>query len=633
MSFGYSFSDAVLLTQLAWDTFQNARKACGEYDELTQQVSALHVVLRRFQQEFSVNEGRGQSENPDHERQGIYDNEIQPIVGGCEKVLGTLDRILMKYNGLNERKQGGSPKMLWKKVRFGNGEMADLDELRGKVIYYASLLTLFLNMRSTRSIGRVEQQMNNTGGLLRDIKGIVNGIAALQLSQTHQEGSMLSAYTNDDRSAWKDIRRELRHNHGFKDAELRKCKAMIIDYITELGHRGVLDDRPLNEDKEVMENVESVDRAAVQADRAADDQSKALRDTDDKDLKQDTNIASHVTFEDDACDGEPILMGHGDENLPASFLELRNKFDKDYAPLCLEFLNAPPKDEESSVERNKLLSDGILTDILIELGPINPESNDSSNNPEAQIHNFSYQVQQWLAKLDEAARENTTEWLVQLGDRLYNGLVVHFINTSVRRDSDRIRREEAYALMRKKISQELILLGDIEVDGSPGLRIMKAYLQIDLKAMQKAIETVQKKSNWQWKDLRQYFSLAPTQRVVLLIHDNIIITRYVMSIQIVRAPSLIQSREEQTTQDACISCRRVYGFKYEKCFPCDHTWCFYCVYLLVDLAIIDRDFEHPTCCNNGLLDSSRTRRYLMNKKYQSKLSEYHGTSASPLFRS
>lgn len=46
--------------------------------------------------------------------------------------------------------------------------------------------------------------MNNAGGDLIDIKRIVNGIAANQMSQGNQEGSILSAYTSDDRSIWKE---------------------------------------------------------------------------------------------------------------------------------------------------------------------------------------------------------------------------------------------------------------------------------------------------------------------------------------------------------------------------------------------------------------------------------------------
>lgn len=47
-----------------------------------------------------------QSENPDH---GIYDDETLSIGGGCGNVLGTLHKILIQYNGLNEREEDEGP--------------------------------------------------------------------------------------------------------------------------------------------------------------------------------------------------------------------------------------------------------------------------------------------------------------------------------------------------------------------------------------------------------------------------------------------------------------------------------------------------------------------------------------------
>ena len=53
MSFGYSVGDFVLLTQLARQVVQNSRKACGAHDELTSEVTRLHIVLRRLEAEVS----------------------------------------------------------------------------------------------------------------------------------------------------------------------------------------------------------------------------------------------------------------------------------------------------------------------------------------------------------------------------------------------------------------------------------------------------------------------------------------------------------------------------------------------------------------------------------------------------
>lgn len=192
MSFGYSASDAILLAQLAWKTVTNSRKACGGYGELTGQVSALHIVLKRLEKEVVGDEKKAGKRKPDGRGKNTDQDEIRVIGDGCNKVLGTLNKTLAKYNDLGDQAHGTKTRRLWLKVRFGNGEVADVGELRGKVVYYTSLMTLLLNMRASKSIGRVEQKMNNVGGALIGIKQVVNCIAARQISQGNHEASILS---------------------------------------------------------------------------------------------------------------------------------------------------------------------------------------------------------------------------------------------------------------------------------------------------------------------------------------------------------------------------------------------------------------------------------------------------------
>ena len=238
MSFGYSIGDAVLLTQLAWKTVQNARKACGEHDELTQEVLSLHVVLRRLEHEIEKPETAFNGV-----RSGESDNEeLQVIVNGCRRVLNILDQILTKYNALGEQERSG--RKLWQKIKFGNGKMADIAEMRAKLTYYTSAMSLFLNMVSMGTMGRVERQMNDTGGDLKEIKAAVNGITAhLMSSNNRHEGSVLTAYADDDRAVWKEFRRELLGD-GFSSSVIRKHKRLIKAYIEELGSRGLFDEDP-----------------------------------------------------------------------------------------------------------------------------------------------------------------------------------------------------------------------------------------------------------------------------------------------------------------------------------------------------------------------------------------------------
>lgn len=233
MSFGYSIGDAILLSQLAWTVVQNSRRACGEHDELTREVLNLHVVLQRLEHEIA------KPESPINRPGSTCKEELEVIISGCHKVLKILDQILEKYNTLCTTERSG--RKLWQKIKFGNGEMMDLADLRCKMTFYTSALSLLLNMLSLGTIGKIEQQMNDAGGDLKEIKQAVNGITAHLIVQGHSEGSVLTAYPEDDKAIWKEFRRELIED-GFSSSVIREHKELIKAYVKELASRGLLDD-------------------------------------------------------------------------------------------------------------------------------------------------------------------------------------------------------------------------------------------------------------------------------------------------------------------------------------------------------------------------------------------------------
>ena len=233
MSFGFSIGDAILLTQLASRVVQNSREACGAHDELTYELASLHLVLNRLKEEVAKVESA--INRPD----GSCQDELQSLVVGCQKVLKTLENILLKYNSLSLEER--SVRKLWQRIRFGNGEMQNLTEIRAKLVYYTSAISLFLNMISVGSIGRVEQRMNETGGDLREIKLAINGITAHLLARKDREGSVLTTYADDDKTVWRQFRREL-VAEGFSSSSIRKHKGVIKAYVKELADRGLLDE-------------------------------------------------------------------------------------------------------------------------------------------------------------------------------------------------------------------------------------------------------------------------------------------------------------------------------------------------------------------------------------------------------
>ncbi|KAL8687231.1 MAG: hypothetical protein Q9218_006537, partial [Villophora microphyllina] len=172
-------------------------------------------------------------------QQSSHGRELRSIAVGCEEVLTQLDKVLVKYNALSEQER--SVRRLWKKIRFGNGAVTDVAELRSRITYYTSALSLFLNLVSVGTVGNVEKKMDQAGGDLQDIKAAVNRITSQLLSRQGKEGSVLTNYTNDDSDAWRELRRGL-VKAGFRGSLVRKHMDTIMAYIKELGDKGVLDD-------------------------------------------------------------------------------------------------------------------------------------------------------------------------------------------------------------------------------------------------------------------------------------------------------------------------------------------------------------------------------------------------------
>jgi hypothetical protein len=227
MSFGYGVVDAITLIQLAWRTYEGAKRACGEHDEMTREVESLHNVLDQLQTEI---------QNPDsliNKAEDTRRTDIENYMAGCQKYLRGIDSILRKYNSLSDAER--SEKKLTRfsqKVRFANGEVAYLSDMRVKIVTYNTAIMMSLHLLSHGSQSRVERQLG-------ELAGSVNVVVA-KLKPRIQEGSSMTAYSNDDRSFWRALRRELIED-GCPSAVIHEDKALIKDYVKELGSKGVLD--------------------------------------------------------------------------------------------------------------------------------------------------------------------------------------------------------------------------------------------------------------------------------------------------------------------------------------------------------------------------------------------------------
>ncbi|KAF8860299.1 hypothetical protein BDZ45DRAFT_672611 [Acephala macrosclerotiorum] len=233
MSFGYSVGDFLSLTKLAWDVVQNTQRACGEHAALTRDLLGLHTVVQRLELEVSNPQSllNRKDDNPQE--------EIARLATDCNKLLQIMTRILEKYKELSD--EGRSVTQFWQKVRFGNGGMQDMKDLRLKILTCTSAITLFLNLLVIGSQGRVEQFMGSQDQEMKNMRHSLNWVAASLQAKSNGECSVLTSRIGDDKTFWKGLRREL-IDEGFSSEVLRRHKTAIKQYVLELGDSGALDD-------------------------------------------------------------------------------------------------------------------------------------------------------------------------------------------------------------------------------------------------------------------------------------------------------------------------------------------------------------------------------------------------------
>src|SRR6202008_824817 len=74
---------------------------------------------------------------------------------------------------------------------------------------------------------------------------------------TMKEGSVFTSYTDDDKSFWRELRRELIKD-GYSSSVLKKHKTLIKQYVADLGSIGALDDPPEDSDMTPPSDIEQL---------------------------------------------------------------------------------------------------------------------------------------------------------------------------------------------------------------------------------------------------------------------------------------------------------------------------------------------------------------------------------------
>jgi hypothetical protein len=127
---------------------------------------------------------------------------------------------------------------LWQRVRFGNGEMQDLSNIRGQLSIQTASIALFLHLMSLGSQGRVERQLAQQLGALQDLQRSTTAAVSATAILSDRASSILMTYENDDKDFWKAFRREL-IAEGCSSDVMSRHRELIVDYILELEVKGI----------------------------------------------------------------------------------------------------------------------------------------------------------------------------------------------------------------------------------------------------------------------------------------------------------------------------------------------------------------------------------------------------------
>ena len=214
MSLGPSISDIICFANLAQHTYSNCAKACGKHAKITTEVRTLRFLLRRVQKEASISRIV-----LDRDSAG---EELLEIVEDCTKVLNEINQVLQKYSTLSTNHP-----TIWDRVGFGTTNMDGFERQISAHHEAISLLVLSTTSSRVRNAGT---KLDTVVDEFPRIQRAIDGLAADMRSKA---GSVWTAYSDDDLSTWRQVRRDL-IKAGFPSRTVRKHLEQIKNYVQSL---------------------------------------------------------------------------------------------------------------------------------------------------------------------------------------------------------------------------------------------------------------------------------------------------------------------------------------------------------------------------------------------------------------
>ena len=205
----------MLLASLAWKVYKDCKSASAEFLEIRNEVNSLHTAILELQDEAENHESILNRAGSGRKR------ELEMILNNCVEVLRELQQLVGKYRSL-----GTKHMRTWDRIKFGS---EGIQQIRDKLMFHTSALTLFLTSLGTGSLGRIERKLDEL---------------ALEIRKGQHEPSLITVCdegnSSEQDNAWRLLMNELAED--FSKEEIESNKAEIKIYIHSLIGRGELNE-------------------------------------------------------------------------------------------------------------------------------------------------------------------------------------------------------------------------------------------------------------------------------------------------------------------------------------------------------------------------------------------------------
>lgn len=238
MSFGCGIGDLIQVSKLISRAIKSVQNAPSNFSEAEQTVSNLDVLFNALKSEIQKPESVFTRDPAQGERLAL-------LTQSCETTLKKLCDILDKYPSLG----GGSAKVI-DRLRFSRKEIQDVQ--RELQLRYSNL-SAFLETIGIGGVGRIEYKVDSLAMQQERLLQAMDRFANLRV----ETNSILSNYSNDDKTVWKQLRRDL-NSAGFKSSDLEKHKHLIYQKLVELQSSGMLEWHGGNGIEDDLQSVRSM---------------------------------------------------------------------------------------------------------------------------------------------------------------------------------------------------------------------------------------------------------------------------------------------------------------------------------------------------------------------------------------